>query len=142
MAGHIGSIRTPPKLFAAAMSQSGDGGAGQFSRLDQAMDYGETFKSRTGCNHSSSAEVLRCVRALPWNVSAEVMQSTQVWQQNFQYSQYCQQNKTFSDNHSALCQERIGAAAGQSALPPAGFFQNVIAYQTAVTTTVSNQVRC
>jgi len=66
---HIGSIRTPSDLFAAAMSQS-CAPTGQFSKLAQGLGYGENFKSRTGCNQSSASEVLNCVRAMPWNVSS------------------------------------------------------------------------
>jgi len=71
---HIGSIRTPPNLFAAALSQSG-APTGQFSKLQQSFGYGETFKSRTGCNLTTSAAVLACVRALPWNVTSAQLTS-------------------------------------------------------------------
>ena len=71
---HIGSIRTPPNLFAAALSQSG-APTGQFSKLEQSFGYGETFKNRTGCNLTTSAEVLACVRALPWNTTNEQIAS-------------------------------------------------------------------
>jgi carboxylesterase type B len=71
---HIGSIRTPPNLFAAALSQSG-APTGQFSKLEQSFGYGETFKNRTGCNLATSAEVLACVRALPWNITSEQIAS-------------------------------------------------------------------
>lgn len=78
---HIGSIRTPSDLFAAAMSQSG-APTGQFSKLSQGLGYGETFKTRTGCNQTDSAEVLACVRAMPWNCTdyAELYQSVVSYQ--------------------------------------------------------------